>query len=147
MNPDGSRFCLCWLCDCNRWCTLVTGRVAGKIAIITGAGGAIGRTIALALSREGAKVAVCDLDGDKGIQAAVLRGGLASHSCCLAVLTRDTATETVSLIQQQHGEAVSHKVDVSDEKQVSGWISEVTALWGGVDILVNKYDCVASSQG
>ena len=44
---------------------MATGRVAGKTALITGAAGGLGEAMAWMLAREGAKVALTDIDGDR----------------------------------------------------------------------------------
>ncbi|HEY9836424.1 MAG TPA: SDR family NAD(P)-dependent oxidoreductase, partial [Vampirovibrionales bacterium] len=46
------------------------GRVAGKVAWVTGGGSGIGRATAIALGQEGARVAVTDIDGEKAAQTA-----------------------------------------------------------------------------
>jgi len=91
------------------------GRVQDKVAIVTGAGGAIGRSIAQVLADEGAKVVVCDLLEKEG-QA------------------------TVEQIEAKHGQgrAFFLKVDVSQESQVEEAIKAVVAKWGTVDVLVNN---------
>lgn len=60
-----------------------TGRAAGKVAIVTGGGGAIGRATALLLAREGARVVVTDSDPRRGEQTTALiagEGGQASFA-------------------------------------------------------------------
>jgi len=91
------------------------GRVAGKIAIVTGSGGAIGRTIAHVLADEGAKVVVCDMS---------VAGG----------------QQTTQEIEAKHGKGrvFFHQLDVSNEAEVEKFIKVVVDKWGGVDVLVNN---------
>lgn len=86
------------------------GRLVGRRALITGAGGAIGRASALAFAREGAAVAVLD------VAAAA-------------------AEETVQLVQKQGGTAVAVTADVADEEQVAAAVGGAVDLLGGLDTL------------
>ena len=88
-------------------------RLDGKLAIITGSASGIGRQIALCFAREGAKVAVADLD----------LGG---------------AQEVVSEITHGGGIATAVAMDIADEAQVEAGVDEVAARLGGVDILVSN---------
>ena len=57
-------------------------RVAGKVALVTGGGNGIGEAISLLLAREGAKVAVCDLDTKAGkAVVAAINQALAARPC------------------------------------------------------------------
>ncbi len=88
-----------------------TGRLAGKRAIVTGAGTGIGRATALLFAREGAKV------GLVGRREAKLR-------------------EVESEIVGEAGEALVLPCDVSMENQVAGAFAEAEKRWGGVDACV-----------
>jgi len=88
-------------------------RLDGKLAIVTGSASGIGRQIALRFAREGAKLAVADLD----------LGG---------------AQEVVSEITLGGGIATAVAMDVADEAQVDAGVDEVAARLGGVDILVSN---------
>ena len=81
-----------------------------KIAIVTGAASGLGKDIALIYAREGAKVAVADLN----LSAA-----------------KDVAAEIGA-------NAMAIAMDVSDEAQVNAAIAKVVDKWGGVDILVSN---------
>src|SRR5271166_5646051 len=83
------------------------------LAIVTGSASGIGRQIALRFSREGAKVAVADLDLGR-------------------------AQEVVSEITFEGRIATAVAMDVADEAQVKAGVDEVTARLGGVDILVSN---------
>ena len=82
--------------------------LAGKAAIVTGAGAGIGLAIAGRLAAEGCKVLCADIDGAAAESAAAAIGG----------------------------GAVGHAVDVSDEPQVVGMVEACVAAFGGVDKLV-----------
>jgi 3-hydroxybutyrate dehydrogenase len=88
-------------------------RLDGKLAIVTGSASGIGRQIALRFAREGAKVAIADLDFDR-------------------------AQEVVSEITRAGGAAIAVAMDVADETQVEAGVDAVVARLGGVDILVSN---------
>lgn len=88
-----------------------SGRIAGKRAVITGAGKGIGRAAAIKFASEGARVGIIDID-------------------------RAAIDEVVSRIQLSGGEALSLVADVSDERQVEQAINKAVAAWGGLDIVV-----------
>jgi 2-hydroxycyclohexanecarboxyl-CoA dehydrogenase len=91
----------------------MAGRVAGKVAIVTGAASGLGRGIAQALAAEGARVAVVDLN-EAG------------------------AEETVEVVTKAGGEAAAWRADISDKARIDAVVGEVAARWGGVHILVNN---------
>lgn len=91
-----------------------------KVAIVTGAGGGLGRQHALALAKRGARVVVNDLGG-----AVDGKGGSLA-----------TAQNVVDEIKSAGGEAIANGASVTDFEQVEAMVAEVTALWGGIDILV-----------
>jgi NAD(P)-dependent dehydrogenase (short-subunit alcohol dehydrogenase family) len=94
----------------------------GKVAVVTGAGRGVGRGIALALAREGAKVVVndlgCGIDG---------RGG-----------AEDPATQVVNEIKALGGEAAPNYDSVSDYSGAENIIKTALTSFGRVDILVNN---------
>jgi len=90
-----------------------TVRVDGKVAVITGAGGDLGRGMALCLSGAGARVLVNDKAGAR-------------------------AEETVGLVREQGGEALAHEADVTRTDEVRAMMARAVAEWGTVDILVNN---------
>jgi NAD(P)-dependent dehydrogenase (short-subunit alcohol dehydrogenase family) len=92
------------------------------VAIVTGAGGGLGRQHALLLARLGAKVLVNDLGSD-------LRGTGADRSAAEQV-----AQEIVSA----GGEAIANSASVADFAQVSEMVQGAVGRWGRVDILVNN---------
>jgi NAD(P)-dependent dehydrogenase (short-subunit alcohol dehydrogenase family) len=94
----------------------------GRVAIVTGAGGGLGREHALALAKRGAKVVVNDLGG--------ARDGSGSSA---------TAAEAVvAEIVAAGGEAMANAASVTDAAAVQSMVDEVMAKWGRVDILVNN---------
>lgn len=95
----------------------MTRRLEGKVAIVTGAGGGLGRAHALALAREGARVVVNDLGAE--------RPGSAAQA---------VADE----IAAQGGQALVHGADVTDFAQVEAMVKAAVDAWQRVDILVNN---------
>ncbi len=88
-------------------------RLKDKVAIVTGAASGIGREIALAYAREGAKVAIADLN-----QAA--------------------ADKTASEITAKGGVALGVVMDVTNEAQVDAGVEATAKALGGIDILVSN---------
>ncbi len=94
----------------------------GRVAIVTGAGGGLGRQHALALAARGAKVVVNDLGG--------ARDG-SGHSL--------TAAEAVvAEIVAAGGEAIANGASVTDWDAVQAMVQQAVDTWGRVDILVNN---------
>ena len=96
--------------------------LTGRVAIVTGAGGGLGRAHALLLARRGAKVVVNDLGG--GVSGA---GG--SVTAAQAVADEITSAG---------GDAMANGASVADFDQVQAMTADVMARWGRVDILVNN---------
>lgn len=86
----------------------------GKVALVTGASGGIGQSVALELASNGAKVAVNYLTNKRG------------------------AEETVKLIEEQGGKAIMIQADVTDLAQIESLVNEVEDKLGKVDILINN---------
>lgn len=87
--------------------------LAGKVAIVTGAGSGIGRASAQALARAGARVVVADIDLDR-------------------------ATETVELVAAAGGEAVAQRADVGQEADVAATVARAIETWGSLQLLHNN---------
>ena len=85
------------------------GRLDGKVAVITGAGGGMGRDAALLFSEEGAQVCVADID-------------------------LDAAEQTASAA----GDAFAVRVDVSDADSVRAMYAATADRFGGIDVLYNN---------
>src|SRR2546428_5557127 len=101
------------------------GLLDGKVAIITGAGGGIGRADALACAREGAKVVVNDLGGDR-------HGGGPSGRP-----SSEMADKVVEEIKSLGGDAVANYDSVATREGADGLLWSALNKFGGADILVN----------
>jgi NAD(P)-dependent dehydrogenase (short-subunit alcohol dehydrogenase family) len=86
------------------------GRLDGKVCVITGAGGGMGREAAILFTAEGAKV-------------------------CAADVAIAAAEETVT---QCEGEGFAFPVDVADEEQVAAMMAATFERFGGIDVLYNN---------
>ncbi len=96
----------------------------GRVAIVTGAGGGLGREHALALAARGAKVVVNDLGGARDGAA-----GTGSVSAAQAVVDEIIAAG---------GEAMANGASVTDFAAVEDMVTQAMKAWGRVDILVNN---------
>lgn len=92
---------------------MTTINLAGRTAIVTGAGGGLGRSHALALARHGARVVVNDMS---------LTG----------------AEAVAGEIRQAGGEAVASVCSVTDRAATEAMVAETVARWGSIDIVVNN---------
>lgn len=90
----------------------MTGRLAGRVAVITGAGAGLGRAHALALASHGARVVVNDLG--------------------------DAACVVADEIRALAGEAVAYPGDVTSEADMQGLAAHAIGAYGRIDILVNN---------
>lgn len=88
-------------------------QLAGRRALVTGGGGALGRASSLLFAREGAAVAVVDIDAD-------------------------AARETVRLIAAQGGRAVAVRADISNEREAARAVADAVDTLGGLDTLFNN---------
>ena len=95
-------------------------RFDGKVAIVTGAGGGLGRQHALELARRGAKVVVNDLGGS-------VDGSGGSSTAAEAV---------VAEIKAFGGEAIANGGSVTDDAGVANMVKQAMDAWGRIDILV-----------
>jgi NAD(P)-dependent dehydrogenase (short-subunit alcohol dehydrogenase family) len=94
----------------------------GRVAIVTGAGGGLGREHALALAKRGAKVVVNDLGGARD-------GSGGSTSAAQAV---------VDEIILAGGEAMANSASVTDLLAVQAMVQATMEKWGRIDILINN---------
>ncbi|BDA82571.1 3-hydroxybutyrate dehydrogenase [Aureimonas sp. SA4125] len=88
-------------------------KLQDNVAVITGAGSGIGREIALAFCREGAKVAVCDIN-------------------------MDGANATVAEIEAAGGAAMAIAMDVTDEAAVDAGVDKAFARFGRIDTMISN---------
>ena len=100
----------------------MTIRFDGRVAIVTGAGGGLGRQHALALAVRGARIMVNDLGG-------TLDGAGGTPKAAQAV---------VDEIRAAGGEAIASGASVTDAAAVQAMVDETMKTWGRVDILVNN---------
>lgn len=87
--------------------------LSDKRVIVTGASRGIGRAIARAFAAEGARVAIC-------------------------ARTAEAVAETGTELAHQAAAVIARAVDVTDTAGVKGFVEEVAATWGGVDVLINN---------
>jgi len=90
------------------------GKLKDKVALITGGDSGIGRAVAVAMAREGAKIAIIYLEEHKD------------------------ADETVRFVQQEGGEAIKVRGDVGDETFCETAVDKAVKTFGQLDILVNN---------
>jgi NAD(P)-dependent dehydrogenase (short-subunit alcohol dehydrogenase family) len=95
-------------------------RFDGKVAIVTGAGGGLGRQHALELARRGAKVVVNDLGG-------TMDGSGGSS---------EAAQRVVAEIEAAGGEAIANGSSVTDNAGVARMVADAMERWGRIDILI-----------
>jgi 3-hydroxybutyrate dehydrogenase len=88
-------------------------RLKDKVAIVTGAASGIGKEIASTYAKEGARVAIADLN-------------------------KDAAEKVAAELRKAGRQAMSVTMDVTKEAAVAGGVAEVVANWGGVDVLVSN---------
>lgn len=96
--------------------------LAGKTAIVTGAGRGIGRGIALLLAQEGARVVVCDIGASLGGDGA----------------DAGPAQETVDAITKAGGKAIASTLSIVEPKNAEAIVRSALDAFGRVDILVNN---------
>jgi 3-oxoacyl-[acyl-carrier protein] reductase len=92
---------------------IMAGKLAAKVAMVTGAGHGIGAAIATRLAADGASVLVCDIDLDR-------------------------AAGVVQTIATAGAAAAPHRVDVRDRAQADAAVAQAVSQFGGLDILVNN---------
>jgi len=90
------------------------GKLKDKVAVITGGDSGIGRAVAVAMAREGAKIAIVYLD------------------------EHNDAEETVRLVAEEGSEAIRFAGDIGDEKFCKQVIDDTVETFGRLDILVNN---------
>lgn len=98
------------------------GMLDGKVALVTGAGGGLGRAHALLLAKEGASVVVNDLGGSRD-------GSGAGHGM---------ADQVVAEIEAAGGKAVADYGSVSNPEHAAGMVRKAVDAFGGIDICINN---------
>lgn len=91
-----------------------SGRLEGKVALVTGADSGIGRAVAVLFAREGARVAIAYLSEDRD------------------------ARETAALIEAEGSEALLFPGDLGDPGHAATVVEETVRRWGRLDVLVNN---------
>ena len=100
----------------------MAGILDRKVALVTGGASGIGRATALAMAREGARVAVADR-------------------------TEESAAGTVALINAAGGQAIAIGGDVTNEDQVAAMIARTVAAYGRIDCAFNNAGVASGSVG
>jgi NAD(P)-dependent dehydrogenase (short-subunit alcohol dehydrogenase family) len=90
-------------------------RFKDRVAIVTGGGAGIGRSICVNMAKEGAKVAVMDIN-------------------------EEAALETAEMIKKEDGEALALKMDVTQKADVQAMTAQVLKTHGKIDILVTMQE-------
>src|SRR5262245_55005077 len=88
-------------------------RLAGKVALITGAGSGQGQEAAVLFAREGAKVVVTDVN-EEGVK------------------------QTVEMVKTAGGEAAGRKMDVANPEQVQDGVAFTVRTFGAINVLYNN---------
>ena len=91
----------------------MSDRVAGRVAIVTGAASGIGEASAIRLAEEGAEVVCADINGEG-------------------------ANKVAAAIVASGGRALGYAIDISDSAQCDAIVAKAVELYGAVDILVNN---------
>jgi NAD(P)-dependent dehydrogenase (short-subunit alcohol dehydrogenase family) len=88
-------------------------KLAGKVAVVTGSGRGIGAAIAIRYAREGAKVVVCDIDGEN-------------------------ANAVAEQITAEGNDAIGVRTDVSDKDDVDALVATTLDTFGGLHVMLNN---------
>lgn len=99
-----------------------SGKLEGKVAVITGAADGIGRAAAVLFAREGAKLVLADIN-EKGL------------------------TETVKLVEEEKGIVAGRQTDVSKESEVEALINLAVQTYDQIDILCNNAGITGEFRG
>jgi meso-butanediol dehydrogenase/(S,S)-butanediol dehydrogenase/diacetyl reductase len=91
----------------------MSGRLAGRVALISGTGGGQGRAAAILFASEGALIAGCDVNGDGD-------------------------AETAELVRKAGGRMTTQVRDLGDPEQAREWVERAAAEYGRIDIVYNN---------
>src|SRR5258705_4400530 len=100
----------------------MTGKLTGRVAVVTGAESGIGRAAAVLFAGEGASVALVDI-------------------------ATQAAKETAGLIAEAGGSALAVGADIADPAQVDGAFAQVTSEFGRVEVLYNNARVNSNGSG
>lgn len=104
------------------------GKLDSKVAIVTGASRGIGKAVAIAFAKEGAKVVVAARTEEEG-------GRLPG-----------TIHQTVEEVKAAGGEAIAVRTDVTDEQSVEAMVNRTIEEFGNIDVLVNNAGILFNSN-
>ncbi len=96
-------------------------RLKDKVAIITGAAKGIGAATAVKFGKEGAKVAVCDID-------------------------MESIEKTVNEIKEMGGEAIGFKVDITKKEEIEKMVKTLMDKYGKINVLINNAGIISDAQ-
>ncbi|MCG8539973.1 MAG: 3-oxoacyl-ACP reductase FabG [Clostridia bacterium] len=96
-------------------------RLKDKVAIVTGAAKGIGAATAVKFGKEGAKVAVCDID-------------------------MESIEKTVNAIKEIGGEAIGFKVDITQKEEIEKMVKTLMDKYGKIDVLINNAGIISDAQ-
>ena len=135
--------------------------LSNRVAIVTGAGGGLGREHALALAKRGAKILVNDLGGtveggrigggtekggaDKGAtdkggtdKVDAISGGVGGPNLASGQMALSSAQIVANEIIAMGGQAIANSASVTDFEAVQAMVKQAMDTWGRIDILVNN---------
>ncbi len=107
------------------------GELKNRIAVVTGAGSGLGRSIAISLARAGAMVGLADIDTEAAEETAALIKGDSGEECATG----------------EQAEVIAVQCNVTSEASIRRGFKAVLGNWGGLDILVNAAGPVRDPTG
>ena len=107
------------------------GELKNRIAVVTGGGSGLGRSIAISLARAGAMVGIADIDTEAAEETAALIKGGSGEECATG----------------EQAEVIAVQCNVTSEASIRRGFKAVLGNWGGLDILVNAAGPVRDPTG